>query len=236
MAMRRKYRHWQPHPALPAFPASLEVMRRSVECAERGDMSLKAGDGGAGLRSCASGLDPLSVLQGIIQGVFFQPDRCMSELESLNIPAWGSEEALRKEEHVARFLEREYKAAANKPISLEELGISAAKGPMWEETEELIETHYDEQIEFFNSFLDSSYRAYSMAYFGDDRDEVMNSALSLEEAQTKKFQLICDRIGIQGDEKILNIGCGFGSFERYILQRFPHVHGKRQSISPIAFF
>ncbi len=75
-----------------------------------------------------------------------------------------------------------------------------------------------------------------MAYFGDDRDEVMNSALSLEEAQTKKFQLICDRIGIQGDEKILNIGCGFGSFERYILQRFPHVHGKRQTISPIAFF
>ncbi len=148
----------------------------------------------------------------------------MSELESLNIPAWGSEEALRKEEYVARFLEREYQAAANNPSSLKELGISASLGPMWEETEELIETHYDERIEFFNSFLDSSYRAYSMAYFGDDRDEVMNSALSLEEAQTKKFQLICDRIGIQGDEKILNIGCGFGSFERYILQRFPRVH------------
>ncbi len=147
----------------------------------------------------------------------------MSELEALNIPAWGSEEALRKEEHVARFLEREYQAAANKPISLTELGISASLGPMWEETEELIETHYDERIEFFNSFLDSSYRAYSMAYFGNDKHEVMNTALSLEDAQTKKFQLICDRIGIQGDEKILNIGCGFGSFERYLFEHYPDI-------------
>ena len=148
----------------------------------------------------------------------------MSKVEPLDIPAWGSEEALRKEEHVARFLEREYQAAADSPVSLESLGVSASTGAMWEETEELIETHYDERIEFFDSFLDSSYRAYSMAYYGEDRDEVMNSSLSLEEAQENKFRLICDRIGIRGDERILNIGCGFGSFERYILQRFPGVH------------
>jgi len=148
----------------------------------------------------------------------------MSNLESLNIPAWGSEEALRKEEHVARFLEREYRAAAEKPISLDELGISASMGEMWEETEELIETHYDERIEFFDSFLDSSYRAYSMAFYGKDRKEVLDSTFSLEEAQANKFRLICDRIGIRGDEKILNIGCGFGSFERYLLENYPDVH------------
>jgi cyclopropane-fatty-acyl-phospholipid synthase len=148
----------------------------------------------------------------------------MSTLESLNIPAWGSEEALRKEEHVARFLGREYQLAADSPVSLETLGVSASTGAMWEATEELIETHYDERIEFFDSFLDSSYRAYSMAYYGEDKNEVMNSTLSLEEAQANKFRLICDRIGIRGDEKILNIGCGFGSFERYLLERYPNLH------------
>ena len=182
------------------------------------------GNDGTDLRSCVLGLAPLSVLQGIILDVFFPPDRYMSKLESLNIPAWGSEEALRKEEHMARFLEREYKAVANKPLSLEELGVSAAKGPMWEETEKLIETHYDEQIEFFKSFLDTRYQAYSMAYYGDSWKTVTDSILSLEEAQMSKFRLICDRIGIRGDEKILNIGCGFGSFERYLFEHYPDVH------------
>jgi cyclopropane-fatty-acyl-phospholipid synthase len=148
----------------------------------------------------------------------------MSKPDSLDIPAWGSEEALRKEAHVARFLAREYKSLVEKPVSLAELGVSASTGAMWEETEELIETHYDERIEFFDSFLDSHYRAYSMAYYGEDKEEVMNSTLSLEEAQENKFRLICDRIGIQGGEKILNIGCGFGSFELYILQHYPGIH------------
>lgn len=148
----------------------------------------------------------------------------MSTSKSLNIPAWGSEEALRKEEHVARFLEREYKAAADNPVSLNDLGISASKGAMWEETKELIQTHYDERIEFFDSFLDASYRAYSMAYYGKGRNEVMESKLSLEDAQANKFRLVCERIGIRGDEKILNIGCGFGSFERYLLEYYPGVH------------
>ncbi len=176
------------------------------------------------MRPCSPDLDLLPLPRpGYNRGVFFYLERHMNKLESLNIPAWGSEEALRKEEHVARFLEREYKAAANSHVSLEDLGISASTGAMWEETEELIETHYDERIEFFKSFLDTSYLAYSMAYYGEDKHEVMESTLSLEEAQANKFRLICDRIGIQGDEKILNIGCGFGSFERYLFEHYPDV-------------
>ena len=147
----------------------------------------------------------------------------ITDTKYLNIPPWGSEEARRKEMHVARFLEREYKAAMDLGVTLESLGVSASTGPMWEETEELIETHYDEQIEFFDSFLDARYRAYSMAYYGEDAEEVNSSSLSLEDAQERKFDLICKRIGIIGNERILNIGCGFGSFEKYILKRYPDV-------------
>lgn len=147
----------------------------------------------------------------------------MTKNSITHIAPWGSEEAIRKEKHVARFLEREYRAAQNSPVSLEEMGVSSSTGPMWEETEELIETHYDEQMEFFESFLDRRYRAYSMAYYGENPEEILEGGVSLEEAQENKFKLICDRIGLQGDERILNIGCGFGSFEKYLIEEYPDV-------------
>ena len=141
----------------------------------------------------------------------------------MSIPEWGSKEARKKEAHVARFLEREYQAAKKSEVDLEYLGVSASSGPMWEETKELIETHYDEQIEFFDSFLDNKYRAYSMAYYGETSEEIVSKNITLEQAQKNKFDLICDRIGIKGNERILNIGCGFGSFECYLLERFPEL-------------
>jgi len=149
--------------------------------------------------------------------------RIVDKLRSQNIHPYASEQALKQESHVARFLTREYQSLQENITTLAESGISTTQGPMWEETEQLIESHYDEKIEFFNSFLDSQYHAYSMAFYGNDPQAVMERKLTLEEAQTNKFQLICDRIGIQGHERILNIGCGFGSFERYLLQHYPDV-------------
>ncbi len=142
---------------------------------------------------------------------------------SQRIPGWGSEEAVRKESHVARFLEREYRAALERGWTLEALGISTTSGPTWEETPELIETHYDERPEFFDSFLDRRFRAYTMAYYGEDAAAVKASGRTLEEAQEAKYDLICERAGIRGDEKILDIGCGFGAFERYLLSRYPDI-------------
>jgi cyclopropane-fatty-acyl-phospholipid synthase len=147
----------------------------------------------------------------------------IEQLQAQGIHPYASEQALRKEAHVARFLAREYQAALDNLMTLDELVISTSSGSMWEETESLMETHYDEKIEIFNSFLDSRYHAYSMAFYGDEQEDVMERKMSLEDAQENKFQLICDRIGIQGHERILNIGCGFGSFERYLLKRYPGV-------------
>ncbi len=139
------------------------------------------------------------------------------------IDPWGSPEAVKKERHVARFLEREYRAAFEQGATLAELGISATSGPMWEETDALIETHYDERIEFFQTFLDRDYLAYSMAWWGETADEAEAADITLEAAQKAKFDLICERAEIRGDERILNIGCGFGSFEKYLLARHPDV-------------
>lgn len=144
------------------------------------------------------------------------------EVDNL-IPRWGSDEAIKKEAHVARFLEREYKSLLLKPVEIEEINLCPFEGALSEQTDDLMDTHYDEKFEFFDSFLDQHYRAYTMAYYGETADEVRDKDITLEEAQANKFRLICDRIGIRGDERILNIGCGFGSFERYLFENYPDV-------------
>ena len=132
-----------------------------------------------------------------------------------------SKELEKHESHLARYFERKYKRLEANPVTLASLGISTDKGPMMEETEELMDHHYDERPEFFASFLDKHYRAYSMAYYGDTPEEIRQSKATLEEAQYAKFSLIAKRAQIEGNERILNIGCGFGSLETFLLQEYP---------------
>jgi cyclopropane-fatty-acyl-phospholipid synthase len=147
----------------------------------------------------------------------------IEKLAAQGIYGPGSEELAKFERHLIRYFEREYKRLQENPVTLESLGINTAQGPMMEETEALMEHHYDERPEFFASFLDKSYRAYSMAYYGETPEEIMTSTATLEEAQHAKFSLIAKRAQITGNERILNIGCGFGSLETYLLTEYPNL-------------
>lgn len=133
----------------------------------------------------------------------------------------GSAELEKHERHLARYFEREYQRLSDNPVSLESLGVATDQGPMSEETEALMDSHYDERPELFKSFLDRRYMAYTMAYYGEEPDAIRTSTVSLEEAQRAKFALIAKRARIKGDERILNIGCGFGPLETYLLEEFP---------------
>jgi cyclopropane-fatty-acyl-phospholipid synthase len=64
--------------------------------------------------------------------------------------------------------------------------------------------HYDAGNEFFALFLDPS-MTYSCAYF-------RGGATTLEEAQRAKLGLVCAKLGLHEGERILDVGCGWGSF------------------------
>ena len=64
--------------------------------------------------------------------------------------------------------------------------------------------HYDVSNEFFALFLDES-MTYSCAVFS-------RGAQSLEEAQRTKLELVCAKLELQEGDRVLDVGCGWGSF------------------------
>jgi len=64
--------------------------------------------------------------------------------------------------------------------------------------------HYDASNDFFALFLDRS-MTYSCAFFSRDGD-------SLESAQQAKLELTCRKLGLEAGQRVLDIGCGWGSF------------------------
>ena len=64
--------------------------------------------------------------------------------------------------------------------------------------------HYDVSNEFFAMFLDES-MTYSCAFFSRDGS-------SLEAAQRAKLELVCTKLALQKGERVLDVGCGWGSF------------------------
>jgi len=71
--------------------------------------------------------------------------------------------------------------------------------------------HYNLGNDIFASFLDP-YNQYSCGYFqGTD---------ALAEAQQKKIDLICRKLNLQPSDYVLDIGCGWGGFARYIAEHY----------------
>lgn len=72
---------------------------------------------------------------------------------------------------------------------------------------EAIHHHYDVSNEFYELFLDK-HMLYTCAYFRDPDGE-------LEQAQLDKMDLVCRKLRLQRGERLLDIGCGWGSLARH---------------------
>jgi cyclopropane-fatty-acyl-phospholipid synthase len=71
--------------------------------------------------------------------------------------------------------------------------------------------HYDVSNEFFELFLGSA-MTYSCAIFS-------RGAQTLEEAQEAKLDLVCTKLGLERGERVLDVGCGWGSFAIHAASR-----------------
>ncbi|MBT1165989.1 class I SAM-dependent methyltransferase [Bifidobacterium simiarum] len=68
---------------------------------------------------------------------------------------------------------------------------------------ETVSYHYDQSNDFYADFLGPS-MTYTCAVFE-------NESMSLEDAQANKLRLILDKLGLKPGQRLLDIGCGWGS-------------------------
>ncbi len=71
--------------------------------------------------------------------------------------------------------------------------------------------HYDIGNELFKLMLDDS-MAYTCGYWRE--------ADNLADAQQAKMDLVCRKMGLEAGMRVLDIGCGWGSFARYAAQNY----------------
>ncbi|MBY4111973.1 class I SAM-dependent methyltransferase [Rhodococcus fascians] len=82
---------------------------------------------------------------------------------------------------------------------------------------EAIHHHYDVSNRFYEMVLGPS-MTYTCAAFE-------NVEQSLEAAQENKYRLVFDKLGLQPGDRLLDIGCGWGSMVRYAARRKVQVIG-----------
>jgi cyclopropane-fatty-acyl-phospholipid synthase len=100
------------------------------------------------------------------------------------------------------------------PVPLTELRLRGKRHTISRDRR-AVRHHYDVGNEFFALFLDSS-MTYSCAYFA-------GGAQTLEEAQEAKLELVCKKLRLRDGERVLDVGCGWGSFVIHAASR----HGVR---------
>lgn len=75
-----------------------------------------------------------------------------------------------------------------------------------------IQAHYDVGNEFYRLWLDPT-MTYTCAYFADDN-------ATLHDAQVAKMDLVCDKLGLRPGDRVVEVGCGWGSLALHMAERY----------------
>lgn len=77
--------------------------------------------------------------------------------------------------------------------------------------QQVAEQHYNIGNELYEYMLGNS-MAYTCAYW--------DQAMSLDQAQNNKHELVCKKLGIKSSDRVLDLGCGFGGFAKYAAEHY----------------
>ncbi|MCZ8129953.1 MAG: cyclopropane-fatty-acyl-phospholipid synthase [Steroidobacteraceae bacterium] len=110
-----------------------------------------------------------------------------------------------QEAHLARFVEQ----LRTSPVAIH--------------TQAANEQHYEVPSEFFHLVLGRHLKYSSCYYRLDGRgDRATQGGDTLDEAEAAMLDLTCRRARLQDGERILELGCGWGSLTLYMAARYPN--------------
>lgn len=76
-----------------------------------------------------------------------------------------------------------------------------------------IHHHYDLGNDFYRLWLDQDHMQYTCAYYEDP-------AMTLEQAQRAKLELVCRKLQLRPGQKVVEAGCGWGGLARYMAREY----------------
>ncbi len=114
-----------------------------------------------------------------------------------------------------RSLSRKRLVANGEPEDLDAFIEKARQSPIALVPEKANEQHYEVPSEFFAAILGPR-RKYSSCFWSDKQT-------TLAEAEDSSLEITCQRAEIADGMRILDLGCGWGSFSLFALQQFPNV-------------
>ncbi|MDP2631686.1 MAG: cyclopropane fatty acyl phospholipid synthase [Candidatus Uhrbacteria bacterium] len=117
------------------------------------------------------------------------------------------------DEFIARVLRLnvDQKLGLNLPIIWEAVKAKVMNRQAGKRAYHIGKAHYDMGNDLYRAMLDDR-MVYTCGYWKD--------AQSLNEAQVNKLDLVCRKIGLKRGDRVLDIGCGWGSFAKFAAERY----------------
>jgi cyclopropane-fatty-acyl-phospholipid synthase len=119
--------------------------------------------------------------------------------------------------HLDEFCGRLLQARLDSQVTLPWRQVLAAVGARLRNRQSLrragqvAHAHYDLGADFFEAIMDPR-MVYSCGYW--------KNAKTLAEAQEDKLDLVCRKLGLSSSDRVLDIGCGWGSFVTFAHERY----------------
>ena len=142
----------------------------------------------------------------------------MRMLESDRVPDWLIRNRIRA--LLADRLREEDKGEPERQQAhLMELVRKLRESPIAINTAEANEQHYEVPTEFYLQVL-GKHLKYSSCYY--DSFDIGRAATNLEAAEARMLALTCQRARLADGERILELGCGWGSLSLWMAEKYPN--------------
>ena len=115
---------------------------------------------------------------------------------------------------LADRLKREKRRLRNNPNTKAEFIETMKRSPIFLSEKEANEQHYEVPTAFFQKIMGERMK-YSCCFWNPDETD-------LSRAEEESLKLTCERAKIQDGERILELGCGWGSLTLFMAERFPN--------------